>query len=179
MVLEGLRRSQFISYFTFLFLFTSIYQQAPKMAYGLSKAHWTGWSAITLQGDMKESIVSELAKIILSNPKTHDQVFRTLISLSEVGCEDDRSNIDDCISDIWTDYQSKNILYLVDPRDKEVLHPEYKIRLPRVTRSEIHGGKTNRPRPEEIDLEVCARCEAAQSPHLTILTVWVVIGICY
>lgn len=145
----------------------------------ISKPHWTGWSAVTLQGDMKDSIVSELAKIILNNPQMHDQVFRTLISLSEDGSEDDRSCVEECIDDILMDYQEKKIVYLVDPRDREILYPKYELRLPNVTRSEIHGGKTNRPRPKEIDTEVCAGCEATQSRHLTILTVCVVIGICY
>lgn len=149
------------------------------MAGSLSRPHWTGWSAVTLQGHKKDSIVSEFAKIILSNPQIHDQVFRTLISLSEDGCEDDRSCVEECINDILTDYKRTKIVYLVDPRDREILHPEYKLRLPDVTRSEIHGGKTNRPRPKEIDTEVCAGCEATQSRHLTILTVCVVIGICY
>ena len=103
---------------------------------------------------MEKSIISELAKVILVNPTIHDQVFRTLLSHKEDGFENDQGSVAGCIEDICVEYLNKTFMYLVDPRDREVLYPKYKKRLPSISRMEIRAGKTNRPQPEDIDLEV-------------------------
>lgn len=115
------------------------------MAQEPSQDQITEWSAQTLHEGMKKSIISELAKVMLSNTEIFDQVFKVHSSLS---------GVDHCLGLIWKTYKSKNFMYLVDPRDREVLYPDYKERCPWLERSELHGGKANR-RPEELDLRVC------------------------
>ncbi|KAI4281318.1 MAG: hypothetical protein L6R38_003786 [Xanthoria sp. 2 TBL-2021] len=121
------------------------------MAQEPSQDQITEWSAQTLHEGMKKSIISELAKVMLSNTEIFDQVFKVHSSLS---------GVDHCLGLIWKTYKSKNFMYLVDPRDREVLYPDYKERCPWLERSELHGGKANR-RPEELDL----RSFAAEACH--------------
>ncbi len=116
------------------------------MAERPSKDQITGWSAKTLHEGMKQSIISDLAKVMLKNPEVHDQVIKIHSSLGGVGR---------CLGRLWTVYQSKNFMYLVDPRDREVLYPDYKERCNWLKRSELHGYKPEY-HPEELDLRVCA-----------------------
>ncbi|KAL8883798.1 MAG: hypothetical protein Q9192_006999, partial [Flavoplaca navasiana] len=115
----------------------------------------TGWSAKTLHEGMKQSIISDLAKVMLNNPEVHDQVIKIHSSLGGVGR---------CLARLWTVYQSKNFMYLVDPRDREVLYPDYKERCNWLKRSELHGRKPEY-QPEELDLRtfVVDACEGAAS----------------
>lgn len=116
------------------------------MAQSPSRDQITGWSANALHEGMKQTIISELAKAMLSNTQIFDQVFKFHSSLR---------GVDHCLSRIWKHYQSKNFMYLVHPRDREVLYPVSKKRCTWLERSELHGGKADR-RPEELDLRVCA-----------------------
>ncbi|KAL8647791.1 MAG: hypothetical protein Q9226_006284 [Calogaya cf. arnoldii] len=116
------------------------------MAQRPSEDQITGWSAKTLHNEMKQSIISELAKTMLSNPEIHDQVFKVHSCLS---------GVDRCLGRLWRDYKSKNFIYLVDPRDRQVSHPDYKERCNWMERSELHGDKAAH-RPEEIDLKTFA-----------------------
>ncbi|KAL8979068.1 MAG: hypothetical protein Q9205_005508 [Flavoplaca limonia] len=125
------------------------------MAKRPSKDQITGWSAKTLHEGMKQSIISDLAKVMLKNPEVHDQVIKIHSSLGGVGR---------CLGRLWTVYQNKNFMYLVDPRDREVLYPDYKERCNWLKRSELHGYKPEY-QPEELDLRtfVVDACEGAAS----------------
>ncbi|KAL8993085.1 MAG: hypothetical protein Q9169_006609 [Polycauliona sp. 2 TL-2023] len=110
-----------------------------------------GWSARKLHEGMKESIVAELARVMLREPDLFAKVFKIQSSLN---------GVDRCLSRLWKDYKSKNFMYLADPRDKELLFPSHKERSYSMTRNQLHGGRTD-PGPEELDLRTFA-IEACQ-----------------